>query len=222
MKYLLYCIVQRDLDGPPPASGICVVAAQGLAAVVSQVPETVAAPGVPTLLAFAGVVKAIHAAQAVIPLRYGCVLESEAAIIRLLEAQREEYEALFERLRGMTEMGIRVLCQARPVVLPRPVLSPGAAHLASLRKRYHSPASLAPDEAQLADRIAASLAGCFSEQRRETSAAGEGHLLSLYFLIARTEVERFRNKARQISLPDDTRLLQSGPWPPYNFTASAE
>ena len=189
MKYLLYCIVQRDLDGPPPASGLCLVAAQGLAAVVSQVPETVAAPGVPTLLAFAGVVKAIHAAQAVIPLRYGCVLESEAAIIRLLEAQREEYEALFERLRGMTEMGIRVLCQARPVVLPRPVLSPGAAHLASLRKRYHSP---------------------------------EGHLLSLYFLIARTEVECFRNKARQISLPDDTRLLQSGPWPPYNFTASAE
>ena len=47
--------------------------------------------------------------QAVIPLRYGCVMESESAVIRLLEDHRQEYEALLARLTGMTEMGIRVL-----------------------------------------------------------------------------------------------------------------
>ena len=119
MKHLLYCIVQQDPDEPPPEPGMCVVAAHGLAAVVSRVEETSSAPSVSSVLAFEKVVEAMHARQAVIPLRYGCLMESEAAIIRLLEDHRQEYEALLGRLRGMTEMGIRVLCPARPEFCPR-------------------------------------------------------------------------------------------------------
>src|SRR2546425_4228199 len=37
--------------------------------------------------------------------RYGCVMESESAVIRLLEEHHKEYEALLNRLPGMTEMG---------------------------------------------------------------------------------------------------------------------
>jgi hypothetical protein len=164
----------------------------------------------------------MHARQAVIPLRYGCLMESEPAIIRLLQDHRQEYQALLGRLRGMTEMGIRVLCPARPESAPESSSSPGAAYLAALRNRYGSGSGLSPEETQLADRITAGLSGCYLEQRRETSPAGQGRLLSLYFLTPKTGVERFRNQARQIRPPGGAKLLLSGPWPPYNFAMSPD
>ena len=220
MKYLLYCIVQPDAGAPPPAPGMGVVAAHGLAAVFSPAEETGLAPSVSSVLAFEKVVEAMHAKQAVIPLRYGCLMESEPAIVRMLRDHRQEYEALLGRLRGMTEMGIRVLCPARPESSPEPLSTPGAAYLATLRNRYDSGSSLAPEENRLADRIAVSLSGCYLEQQRESSPAGPERLLSLYFLTPRDGVERFRNRVRQIRPPAGAKLLLSGPWPPYNFAMS--
>jgi len=221
MRYLLYCIVQRGTNEPILQPGITVVAAHGLVAVVARVEEMSWAPGVSSVLAFEKVVEAIYACRPVIPLRYGCLMESEIAILRLLEEHHGEYEALLDRLGGMTEMGIRVLCPARPRVSPGSSLSPGAAYLASVRKRYSSGGSLAPEEAELADRFGDLLSGCYTEQRREISPADQGRLLSLYFLTPKTGVEQFRNQARLISPPAGTKLLFSGPWPPYNFAASA-
>ena len=220
MKYLLYCVFRQGSDDSPSAPGTCVVAAHGLTAVVSQVEETSAAPSVASLLAYEKVVEAIHGRGSVIPLRYGCLMESEPAIVRWLEDHRQEYLALLSRLHGLTEMGIRVLCAARSGSLRESCLPPGAAYLASLRRRYSGADGFAPDEAQLADRIAGSLSGCYTEERREISPAGQGRLVSLYFLTPRSSVECFRRKARQIRPPGGAKLLLSGPWPPYNFAAS--
>lgn len=172
MKYLLYGIVEQDLAGCPP--GTCLLTAHGLAAAVSAVEEMSSPPSVSSLLAYERVVEAIHARQAVIPLRYGCVMENEAAVVRLLEDHRQEYGALLARLLGMTEMGIRILWPARAGVLPNFPSSPGAAYLASLRNRYNSAEALAPEEAQLADRIMGLLSGCSTEQRREVSSSSQG------------------------------------------------
>ena len=73
----------------------------------------------------------------------------------------------------------------------------------------------------MADRFADLLSGCYTEQRREISPADQGRLLSLYFLTPKTGVEHFLNQARLICPPAGTRLLFSGPWPPYNFAVSA-
>ena len=221
MRYLLYCIVRPGTNAPILQPGITVVTAHGLVAVVARVEETSWGPTVSSVLAFEKVVETIYARQPVIPLRYGCLMESEIAILRLLEDHHEEYEALLDRLGGMTEMGIRVLCPARPRLFPESSLSPGAAYLASLRKRYSSGDNLAAEEAELADRFGDLLSGCYTEQRREISPADQGRLLSLYFLTPKTAVERFRHQARLICPPAGTRLLFSGPWPPYNFAASA-
>lgn len=217
MNYLLYGIVRRDLAGHVPRRGIRLLTAHGLAAAVSAVEEMSSAPSVGSLLAYERVVEAIHARQAVIPLRYGCVMESESAVIRLLENHRPEYETLLARLRGMAEMGIRVLSPARAAVLPAFPSSPGAAYLTSLRKRYNSATALGPEEVQLADRIAALFSGCSTEQRREVSLSSQGRLVSLYFLVPKTCVEQFRQRDRQICLPGAAKVLWSGPWPPYNF-----
>ncbi len=220
MRYLLYCIVEPGPDGTPLQPGMAVVAAHGLAAVVARVEETNWAPSVSSVLAFENAVEAIHASRTVIPLRYGCLMESESAILRLLENQHQEYAALLDRLGGMTEMGIRVLCPERPTLPAESPLSPGAAYLTSLRKRYGSGNSLAPEEAQLAEGIAGLLSGCYKEQRAEISPADQGRLLSLYFLTPKTGVKRFRNRARKIRPTAGVKLLFSGPWPPYNFVVS--
>jgi hypothetical protein len=220
MKYLLYGIVERDSAGCPP--GTCLITAHGLAAAVSAVEETISPPSVASLLAYERVVEAIHHRQAVIPLRYGCVMEDEFAVVRHLEEHRQDYGALLARLLGMTEMGIRVLWPARAGVVPDFPPSPGARYLASLRNRYNLANALAAEEAQLADRIGGLLPGCFTEQRREVSSSSERRLLSLYFLTSRTGVERFRNRARQICPPSGAKILLSGPWPPYNFAGSPE
>jgi len=220
MNHLLYCVVHQEVDGPPSGPGAYVLAIRGLAAVVSLVEGTNSAPGVSSLLAYEKVVETFHARQTVIPLRYGCLMESESAIIRLLEEHRQEYEALLGRLCGMSEMGIRVLCPARPEPLPGCSMPPGAAYLASLRSRYGREGCLAPEEAQLADWIAGPLTGCYAEERREIAPTGQGRLLSQYFLTPQSSVEAFRNRVRHVRPPGGARLLLSGPWPPYNFAAS--
>jgi hypothetical protein len=217
MKYLLHCIFQPDGEGSSPEPGISAVAAHGLAAAVSLVEETNSAPSLASLLDYERVIEAIHARQAVIPLRYGCLLESESAILRLLENQRQEYRALLVRLSGMAEMGIRILWPERPGILSRSPSSPGSRYLASLRSRCGSGISLAPEETQLADRITGLLSACHAEQRREVSLSGRGRLVSLYHLTPKTAVERWREIAQKICPPSGAKLLLSGPWPPYNF-----
>jgi hypothetical protein len=220
MRYLLYGIVREDSAGCPP--GTCLIPAHGLAAAVSAVEEMRAPPSVASLLAYERVVETIHARQAVIPLRYGCVMEHASAVVRLLEDHRQEYGAQLARLLGMTEMGIRVLWPARASVPPASPPSPGAAYLASLRNRYPSTDALDREERQLADRIAGLLSGCSAEQRREVSSSSQRRLLSLYFLTSKTGVERFRSEARKICPPSGAKILLSGPWPPYNFAGSPE
>jgi hypothetical protein len=220
MKYLLYGIVGRDSAGCPP--GTCLLAAHGLAAAVSPVEESGPPPTVSSLLAYERVVEAIYARQAVIPLRYGCVMEDESAVLRLLENHRQEYGAQLARFVGMTEMGIRVLWPACAAPPPDPASSPGARYLASLRNRYHSANPLGGEEAELADQIAGVLSSCSTEHRREVSSSSQRRLLSLYFLTSKTGVERFRSKARKICPPSGAKILLSGPWPPYNFAGSPE
>ena len=220
MRYLLYGVIGQDSAECPP--GTSLLAAHGLGVVFSAVEETTASPSVASLLAYERVVEAIHARQAVIPLRYGCVMESESAVLRLLENHRQEYWALLARLVGMTEKGIRVLWPARPELLPAFPLSPGARYLASLRNPYNATHPLAGEETQLADQIVGLLPGCFTEQRRDVSSSSQRRLLSLYFLTSKTGVERFRSTARRICPPSGAKLLLSGPWPPYNFAGSPE
>ncbi len=226
MKHLLHCIFRRAAEEPPEGCGgeVFVVAGQGLAAAASRVRDREAAPGISRLVAYQKVIESFHASRAVIPLRYGCFLESESAIVRLLEDHREEYEALLRQLEGMAEMGIRVLVKSRPLPpsfeaegVPS---APGARYLALLRRRHASGGGLTPDEERLADEISGPLSRFFAQRRMEASTAAEGRLLSLCFLTPKPSVGDFRDRVRQIHFPEGTKWLLSGPWPPYHFVSS--
>jgi hypothetical protein len=217
MSYLLHCIVERGVAEQEPAAlprNFSVVPGDGVAAVVSR-EEPAAQPGVTALLAYERVVQSLHERQTVLPLRYGCWLESEAEIVRLLNERRPEYEALLIRLGGMTEMGIRLLLPARPVAsFP---LSTGASYLAALRRRYSAGKTLTIEEDEQAGRIVSPLASLVVDQRREAAPSRQGCMISLALLVPKTSVEEFRRQTRAIACRDGAKLLLTGPWPPYSF-----
>jgi hypothetical protein len=223
MKRLVYCIFDGSSGQASPVPGTFHIgASNGLVAVVAgaAVPET--PPDTASLLAFAGVVQAMHVSHDVIPLRYGCVMASEDSVVRLLEENGQGYAALLDGLHGMSEMGIRLLCQSADNVPPVSSLSPGAGYLASMRSR-HGFIGTRPGNAPVlehvaaADRITALLAENFTAQRREYAPAdGNGALVSLYFLVPRAGAHEFMEKARALSF-SGIKILVSGPWPPYNF-----
>jgi hypothetical protein len=216
MKHLVYCIFDGNSGQAAAAPGTFHIgASNGLVAVVACEAAPDSPPDTDSLLAFAGVVQAMHVSHDVIPLRYGCVMASEESVVRLLEENGQAYAALLAGLNGMSEMGVRLLCQS---AAPAPsVSSPGAGYLASMRARHGSGSVPVREHVEAADRITALLAESFTAQRREyASAAGNGALVSLYFLVPRAGTLRFMEKAREFSL-SGTKILVSGPWPPYNF-----
>jgi hypothetical protein len=218
MKRMVYCIFDGSSGPAAAAPGTSHIgASNGLVAVVACDAAPDCPPDTDSLVAFAGVVQAMHVTHDVIPLRYGCVMASEESVVRMLEENGPGYAALLQGLHGMSEMGIRLLCEGADPTRAVASLPPGAGYLASLRARHGSGNVPVPEHVAAADRIAALLAGNFTLQRREYApAAGNRTLVSLYFLVPRAGTLQFREKARAFSL-SDTKILVSGPWPPYNF-----
>lgn len=203
MRYLLHCIFAEQ-DGATD-SGLRLVTTGGLSAAVSCLEESRTALDVSRLLAYERAIAAIHARGAVIPLRYGCVLRDEFAIVRLLRQHRSEYRRLLAEFTGMAEMGVRVL-QPGPAEAA-PVCSSGRQYLAALRRR------LGADEDPMARHIRGWLSGLYAREQADFG----GRMLSLYFLVPHAAIEAFRLRARQIPRPASQALLITGPWPPYNF-----
>lgn len=238
MKYLLYCILRtrenrepacpRGVDGQP----VRLVEEGGLSAVTSRIDDEDLAPDLSRILAYEKVVEAFHNAQTVIPMRYGCLVQERTAIARLLEERRQLYEGLLEELDGCEEMGIRIIpAGTEPGPMPpnesvagiplkaNPSHPPktGQAYLAAQKSLYAARDRLTREEEGVAARVCAHLAGLFSRSKIETSASGGNRLISLYLLAPRGSVAAFSMAFRRIRSREKSKLLLSGPWPPYNF-----
>lgn len=218
MKCLLHCIFRQEARGIPPgvSKQLFVVEEDELAAAVSPWPEEEPLMEVSRLLAYENSIACFHASRTVIPLRFGCVVDGESEVLRLMREHRVEYDELLDRLEGQAEMGLRLWW--RPGTEESVPSTAGARYLAALRRRH---GGLVPPEQCLAARFAEHLNGLYSERRNEATPAAGGRLLSLYFLVPKASLADFRATIREIALHPDMKLLVSGPWPPYNFTRRA-
>lgn len=218
MKRLLHCIFQYDGTDAPEECGpeVAVVHSHGLAVATSPWRDGEPQLDVARLLAYEKAIAVLHATRTVVPLRFGCVMEGQSQVLRLLDEREAEFEQLLGQLEGLAEMGLRVWWETPPEE-PLP-LAPGARYLAAARRRH---TGLTPVEEWWANRICGSLAGLYVQQRREARQASEGRLLSLYFLVPKASAEHFRDRVGWIAFPGDMRSLVSGPWPPYNFVDHA-
>jgi hypothetical protein len=204
---------------------VLLVAEGGLAAACSVVPDGCATPTVPHATAFAWVVGALHAVTAVLPFRYGNLFDSSERVLNLLRVQRAEFLQSLEEVQGCDEMGLRILLENRPgLVCAQPACAaPGGAGREFLEGRRAHYAAEECDEAlaaQVAAEARGALEGLAVKCCAERSSAADGRLLSLFFLVRRENVERFREAFGKLQQETSAKMLLTGPWPPYNFVGS--
>jgi hypothetical protein len=223
------------VEGQP----VSLVEEGGLSAVTSRIADGDLAPDLSRILAFKKVVEAFHDAQTVIPMRFACLVEEKSMIAHLLEERRQPYERLLKELDGCEEMGIRIIpTGADPGATPSVHASSsmndsaggiscrgdsprhphaGHAYLAAQKLRYAAKDRLTHEEEKVAGRVCDHLAGLFTRSKIETSAPVGNRLISIYLLAPRGSMPAVRMAFRQIRSLEKSRLLLSGPWPPYNF-----
>ena len=96
---------------PPGVEGgkVQLFLAEGLGAVVSALDEACTTPNVARAVAYGRVIEASHKVCTVLPMRYGCLLDSEGEIKEFLIRHRTEFLAALAEVDGCVEMGLRVL-----------------------------------------------------------------------------------------------------------------
>lgn len=245
MKYLVYAIVRNmpgttglptGLDGRPLSFLFLGkdVAPNGLGVAFSLVPEEDAVPGTARLLAYAKVIEELHRLGTILPMRYGCLLDSETQMLDLLRRRQAVFDGALTAVEGCVEMGLRVLlpkdaahCSPGKASLERAgsasepsLLRPGTAYLASRRTVFAEREAWRAEAAEASERLQRAFARLFVQCHAEPAADAQG-MVSLYFLVRGEDVARFRDQFRQVQESCPERLLLTGPWPPYNFVPSS-
>ena len=235
MSYLIYCIVRGPLPAaleiPDGVGGHRVFTSNynGLGAALSKLPEPVPPFDMANRLAYERVVESLYRHLTVVPLRYGCRVESPYDAVVLLRENEDAYRALLRELDGYAEVGIQVQLGGRPAgsetprhrILPDwfPVpsrLSASLGRQATHRGDGSDDLTAMAQEAWVED-LCDSLHGSFVRRKVEAPSSRKSRLLSLHFLVPRESVETFRSAARHLPTNPSFQLQLSGPWPPYNF-----
>jgi hypothetical protein len=102
--------------------------------------------------------------------------------------------------------------------------NPGKAYLAARKAHYLQEEKFSKQMVHVVERYRSLFSGLFVKCKTEVpsidsfqSAIGSRQVLSMYFLVPRDSLERFREVFRKIDSTETVKLLLSGPWPPYNF-----
>ena len=228
MRHLVYCILRdvrlgrHALPAGVEGAPVILVAEGGLAAACSVAPDGCVTPTVPRATAYAWVVGALHAVTAVLPFRYGNFLDSGERVLNLLRVHRAEFLQVLEEVEGCDEMGLRILLEDRAGLACAQLAcaAPGGAGREFLEGRRAHYAAEECDESLAAHAAAearGALEGLAVKCRAQRSGAADGRLLSLFFLVRRENVERFREAFGQLQQETSAKMLLTGPWPPYNF-----
>lgn len=206
-----------------------------LGAVASETSSADLAPDVARLLAYSKVVEWYHRERAVIPMRYGCILDTLPDIRRLLEDHQREYLRLLGELDGHAEMSAQVaLDEPRPFTSLRTNLAaqplarfaghhhnrPGIAYLAERSNYYACREDFDKRCEEIRRSICESAEGTFTRCAAEYSERGGKGVLALHFLVSWREVDRFKRALRALTAHCGSAVALTGPWPPYNFVRS--
>ena len=231
MAYILYCItapqpnlavLSKGIGGKP----VSLIVEDSLAAAASLLPKRELTPTIAHLLACEGVVEAFYRIQAVVPMRFGCIFDKETEIRHFLHEGRTEFHALLSQLKGMVEMGVRVMPRQENGNNSHRVLSErsaaGTDYLETRRDYYAAVEREARNLEEIGRQICTSLSELLVRSREEPRTSAGGGLFSLYFLIQRSSIDAFHRKISQIRPTLCREILVSGPWPPYNFVETRQ
>ncbi len=154
----------------------------------------------------------------VLPFRFGTSFQDDDALRRSVRSNHRHFSANFERLRGKSEMHLKVLVDDNCSDVQKALTAfVGKTHLSSLRES----ASAQRERQSRARALQLQMHRLFLPIEEEVTCkrAGEGKmLLDIAHLIDSRCIERYQNKYTSASNElKACRMQLSGPWPPYHF-----
>lgn len=218
MSLLLYGIVEAAGDAPSgeglhgrPLRGVV----EGpLLAVVSDHDAADLEPSVATLSEYERTVRELMVRDAILPARFGSVLEDAPAVRALLRRRREDLLARLRRVRGAVEIGLRA--SWRDGARPRSDVGGSESGTAYLRGRLEQRRNAARVAGELDPLNTIALSA-----RRLVAPRPDVPVLDAY-LVDRARVDEFVALVERLDRDlDDVELVCTGPWPPYSFAEGA-
>lgn len=238
MKLLMYCVLSagaaKSFIGKKGVQdqNTKLVSHEDIAVAVSPFDPAISSLDIQTLMVYHDIIGYCFNLGTVIPFRFKTILRDEAEVRRHLEQRGTDYESTLRRLNGKTEMGMRLILDKIPIVdsvvegTPDHDVNtenPGMSYLFKRRKIYGQQMatdSRCQESIEAAKKV---LEGLYVDLKVESSPkAGSGSreneiLISIYFLVERESVDRFRTVTEENKSILGGRVLISGPWAPYNF-----
>jgi hypothetical protein len=163
----------------------------------------------------------------VIPMKLFTMFSSLDRAVAEMRERSRELKAVFRRLEGCEEWGVRVLRgQTTPKQVPAKP-STGTAFLAARKQARDDARAATLAAASAAEAMYHSLAGLSADHRRRaTEAPGAvAPLLDAAFLVPTRQRARFQSAAKKLAKNVSqigAQMTLTGPWPPYNFVRSLE
>lgn len=165
----------------------------------------------------------------VLPMRFGTVMSGDAKVRSMLELWYDDFTENFSRLEGQVEMGVKIIWPVDKIkqdtdfgvnIQEQDIdgLPAGVGYLRRRLREHLIEEALKKKANQLSRDVDRLLRPCFADSRVKTMAT-EKMVLNGSYMVFKDQVEAFRRKSREIILRcPETKILLSGPWPPYNFT----
>jgi hypothetical protein len=171
--------------------------------------------------------KVARVAPAILPARFGTIVESEASVIGLIERWSADLCEALALVDGREQMTLRVFGAVATTVdsggtggtgrmdktSVEEVLDaehPGTSYL--LRRAHEQATPAAPE----LERLRAVLAPIVTAERIVRHDQGP-RILTAYHLIPRGGAAAYRRLLRRHAAEPGSRVVASGPWPPYGF-----
>ncbi len=238
MKLLLYCVSgsesAKDSITMKGVQGrdIRLVRSGKLTAVVSEFDSSQGSMDVQSLMIYHDIIDHCFKAGALIPFRFRTVLKDGDEVKRHLDERGMEYEGKLGYLSGKTEMGVRLIVEKSPKKSSNrenvqddssDSKNPGKSYLAKRQALYGVQESFDAKCESSIEALKKALQGLFVDIKIEPSmkmapgAQDKETLISVYCLIEKGSVDRFRMAIEEFKTVLDAKILLSGPWAPYNF-----
>jgi hypothetical protein len=159
----------------------------------------------------------------ILPFRFGTTFVDDEAMRRSIRSNQRSFLANVERLRGKSEMHLKVLVDDTSTLKDKPMpQAAGQEYLSCLREN----ATRLRERQTKARAVYTQMHRMFSPLEEEITCkrtdAGK-MLLDIAHLIEHRSVERYQNKyASATQQMKDCAMHLSGPWPPYHFVHRPE
>lgn len=211
-------------------SKLSVISHNGLMAIFGETVKGKAVANTENVLMYATVIEAMFRNFTVLPVRYGTLMDSEKAVIALLEKYGKAFKQNLSRLENKEELSLKVLwdpqkgndkirqqLQAYRAVAPFTGNSVSKEYLLRKLKEHQFENALQSYVKRLVDEIG-KLVIRFNTLHQFKKMVSETIILDAVFLLEKGQKKAFTQAIEQLrNKHESLHFFLTGPWPPYSF-----